>query len=302
MTDSTAPSPNSAAQKPFTIAVCGGGIGGLALAIGLLHHGVPVHVYEAAHAFAEIGAGVAFGPNSIWAMSLIDPAIRKGFEKRATYNVYQEKESTYFDFRHGMDGPHGKAGTPIAEVKAKTGTPATIHRAHFLDELVKLVPGECASFGKRVEDVEEVTGGVRLTFHDGSTAEASAVVGCDGIKSRVRRMLLGDDNITAHAQFTGKYAYRGLIPMEKAVDALGDELARNSQMYLGYHGHVLTFPIEKGEMMNVVAFKTKEDGKWEDEKWVLPMKKEDMNEDFKDWGEHVKSVLALMEKPDLWAL
>lgn len=69
MTDSTTPSPNSAAQKPFTIAVCGGGIGGLALAIGLLHHGVPVHVYDAAHAFAEIGASVAFGPNSIWAMS-----------------------------------------------------------------------------------------------------------------------------------------------------------------------------------------------------------------------------------------
>lgn len=82
-------------------------------------------------------------------------------------------------------------------------------------------------------------------------------------------ILLEDDNKRAHAQFTGKYAYRGLIPMEKAVNALGDGLARNSQMYLGYHGHVLTFPIEKGETMNVVAFKTKEDGKWEDEKWVL---------------------------------
>lgn len=194
------------------------------------------------------------------------------------------------------------AGAPITEVKAKTGTPATVHRAHFLDELVRLVPGGCASFGKRVEGVEEVREGVRLTFQDGNTAEASAVVGCDGIKSRVRRILLGDENKTAHAQFTGKYAYRGLIPMGKAVEALGDELARNSQMYLGYHGHVLTFPIEKGETMNVVAFKTKGDGKWEDEKWVLPMKKEDMNADFQDWGDHVKSILALMEKPDLWAL
>lgn len=39
--------------------------------------------------------------------------------------------------------------------------PVTTHRAHFLAELVKEVPGECASFGERVEDVEEVMGGVR---------------------------------------------------------------------------------------------------------------------------------------------
>lgn len=32
------------------------------------------------------------------------------------------------------------------------------------------------------------------------------------------------------------------------------------------------------------------------------MKKEDMDKDFKDWVEHVKSVLALMGRPDLWAL
>ncbi|SLM35339.1 mannitol 1-phosphate dehydrogenase [Lasallia pustulata] len=302
MTDATTREPKPTAQRPFTIAVCGGGIGGLALAVGLLHQGVPVHVYEAAHAFAEIGAGIGFGPNSVRAMSLIDPAIQKGFEKRATHNAYPEKRGTFFDFRHGMDGPHGEAGALITPVKDKTGALATVHRAHFLDELVKLVPDECASFGKRVEEVEEVEDGVKLTFHDGSTAEASAVVGCDGIKSRVRAILLGDENKTAHAQFTGKYAYRGLIPMDKAVQALGDELARNSQMYCGYHGHVLTFPIEKGEIMNVVAFKAKSDGKWEDERWVLPMKWEDLNEDYKDWGDKVKCILALMEKPDLWAM
>jgi len=90
--------------------------------------------------------------------------------------------------------------------------------------------------------------------------------------------------------------------VNKVVKLLGDELARNSQMYLGYHGHVLTFPIEKGEVMNVVAFRTKLSGKWEDEKRVLPMRKTDMEGDFADWGESVKEILSLMEKPDLWAL
>ena len=64
-------------QSPFTIAICGGGIAGLALAVGLLRHKVHFHLYESAHAFAEVGAGVAFGPNSLRAMSLIDPKIRE---------------------------------------------------------------------------------------------------------------------------------------------------------------------------------------------------------------------------------
>jgi salicylate hydroxylase len=105
--------------------------------------------------------------------------------------------------------------------------------------------------------------------------------------------LLGEDHEATNPTFTGKYAYRGLIQMEKAVEAIGDELARNSQMYLGRHGHILTFPIEKGKTMNVVAFQTKMDGKWQNENWVLPMKKEDMFNDFAGWGETVHQILSV---------
>ncbi len=278
-------------KEPFSIAVAGGGIGGLAITIGLLHQGVDVQLYEAAHAFAEIGAGVGFGPNSLAAMSKIDPAIKEGYDKRATYNAWPEKRSTWFDFRRGMEGYD--AQDFIHTVHAGDSGMSSVHRAHFLDELVKLVPAKVAHFGKRVEEIEEIEDGVVLKFHDGTTASASAVIGCDGIKSRTRQILLGYHTPEAHASFTGKYAYRGLIPMEKAVGLLGDELARNSQMYLGYHGHVLTFPIEKGNTMNVVAFQTKKDGKWEDEQWVLPMKKEDMFHDFDGWGKHVKDILSV---------
>ena len=166
-----------------------------------------------------------------------------------------------------------------------------------------MIPKENASFGKRVERLEEFKDGrVRLHFHDGSTAEADAVIGCDGIKSRTRQILFGFNNPASHAVFTGKHAYRGLIPMEKAVALLGDELARNSQMYLGEHGHVLTFPIEHGKTMNVVAFHGTPSGKWDDEAWVKPMRMEDMMSEFADWGEDVKKILGQMEHPDIWAM
>lgn len=301
----TIPSPQGVpGQKPITIAICGGGIAGLALAIGLLRHNVPFHLYESAHAFAEVGAGVAFGPNSLRAMSLIDPKIRELYDKNATSN-HSKSQAVWFNFHAGMDCGIGKAGEMVATAIAGDAGDigfSSIHRARFLDELVSLVPDENVTFGKRVVQVEELADGLRLHFADGGTAEASAAVGCDGVRSNLRHIVLGKDDRAAYPSFTGKYAYRGLIPMEKVVDLLGDELARNSVMWLGNHGHVLTFPIEKGAMMNVVAFRTEKDGKWADERWVLPMDRTKMEGDFKGWGASVTKILSLMEKPDLWAL
>lgn len=38
--------------------------------------------------------------------------------------------------------------------------------------------------------------------------------------------------------------------MNKAVEIMGSEEAKTPQMYVGYHGHVLTFPIANGTIMN----------------------------------------------------
>lgn len=298
------------APQPLTIAIAGAGIGGLALTIGLLRHPhISVQLYEAAPSFGEIGAGVSFGPNALRAMRLLDPAVRASYDTRATSNGWAAKENTWFDFRHGMQ----QDGRRIAEVRAQGCGQSSVHRARFLDGLVGLVRGRCGvGFGKRVVGVvdcgvDEAGGGnggkgVKMLFADGTSAEASALVGCDGIRSVVRPMVLGEADAAARAAFTGKYAYRGLVPMEAAVRLLGEELARNSQMYLGEGGHVLTFPIEGGRTMNVVAFRTKGDGVWEDERWVLPGRREDMLRDFEGWGDSVRSILSLMEKPDVWAL
>ncbi len=298
MTASTADGP-----KAFTIAICGGGIAGLSLAIGLLKNEVPFHLYESAHAFAEVGAGISFGPNSLRAMKLTDPQIRQAYEKINTQNAFPNKKHTWFDFYAGMDCGFGKAGEEIVEVRDHQGVgQSSVHRAAFLDELVALVPNEHVTFGKRVVGVEELSRGVRLEFEDGGTADASAVIGCDGVKSKLRRIVVGEDDEAAHASFTGNYAYKGLVPMDKAVSVLGDEMARNSVMWLGLHGHVLTMPIEHGTCMNVVAIRTKPDGKWENERWVLPMDPKGMEADFADWGESVRDIMTLMEKPDVWAL
>jgi salicylate hydroxylase len=84
-----------------------------------------------------------------------------------------------------------------------------------------------------------------LHFADGTCAQHSAVLGCDGIKSRTRSLMLGDSK-AAKAVFTGKYAY----PMEKAAELLGKEQTMTTQMYIGYHAHIFTFPIANKTMLN----------------------------------------------------
>ncbi|ERF69767.1 hypothetical protein EPUS_07023 [Endocarpon pusillum Z07020] len=193
-------------------------------------------------------------------MSLIDPRVKEGFDRGSTTNASDEKRGCRFDFRYGMDSKNRGAGQWFHSVHAAGTGQNSVHRAHFLDELVKLIPKENVSFGEKVDEVEQTEDEVKITFQDGSIATASAIVGS----------------------------------MERAVSLLGHELAQNSQMYCGYGGHVLTFPIEKGKTMNVVASQSKPDGKWEDERWVLPMENGAMEADFEHWGGSVKNILSLM--------
>jgi len=249
-------------SRSFEIAIVGGGISGLTLAISLLQHNIPVTIYEAARHFGEIGAGVGFGPNSVLAMELMSPTLKAAFDKFKTSNR-ASKRNTWFTVRVGDERKANsegyvsgdkKVGDPLYDVELNTphGN-GGVFRAHFLDELVKSVPDGITKFGKKLVDMrtlDDGSGDTVLQFADGSEARHNTVIGCDGIKSMTRKWLLGRDDPASKAIFSGKYAYRGLIPMDEASDMLGEEVASNSQIYLGYNGHVLTFPIEKGKTMN----------------------------------------------------
>jgi salicylate hydroxylase len=316
--------------KSFNLAIVGGGISGLTLGIALFQHNIPVTIYEAAAHFGEIGAGVSFGSNAVRAMRLIHPKIHEAFEKYSTGNQWESKARAFFTCRVGdarradKDGfvrEGKKVNDPLFDVNFPDSAWGGVYRAHFLDELVKEVPEGITKFGKRLVDVSDATDGSEdkvLYFEDGSTAQHNAVIGTDGIKSVTRKIVLGNDDPAARAVYSGKYAYRGLIPMDRAIELLGEEEASNTQMYFGYHGHLLTFPVEKGKTMNgqlilpttvtifvlilsaVVAFRSSKE--WNDEKWVVTTSKEKMRKDFDGWGQTVQSIVNEMQKPDIWAL
>lgn len=221
-----------APSKSFEVAIIGGGIAGVTLAIALHYRNVPVTIYEQAPQFGEVGAGVSFSPNAVQAMKSCHEGVYNAFDKVCTRNVWPSKQNVWFDYLNGYDknaDGHQEAAFTITNSLGQNG----VHRARFLDEMVKLIPEGIAKFGKRLDDITtKEDGKLLMKFLDGTTAEADVVVGCDGIKSRVRQLVVGVDHPSAYPTYTHKYAYRGLIPMEKAVEVLGEERAKNACMHV----------------------------------------------------------------------
>jgi salicylate hydroxylase len=224
-----------AVKKDFHIAIIGGGIAGLTLAIALHMRNIPIAIYEQAAAFGEIGAGVSFSPNAVLAMKSCHQGVYEAFQRVCTKNRWESKQDVWFDFLDGMSDSR-EAKFTIRNSLGQQG----VHRASFLDEIVKLLPEDIARFGKKLAVIEQGCRDGRLTmsFEDGTTAEADAVVGCDGIKSTTRKIMFGHDHPCAKPSYTHKYAYRGLAPMDKAIEAVGEEVAVNACMHVSVVGFV----------------------------------------------------------------
>jgi salicylate hydroxylase len=294
-------------SKDFNLAIIGGGIAGLTLAIALHARGIKVAIYEQAPKFGEIGAGVSFSPNAVQAMKICHDGIYQSFEKVCTRNQWPEKKKVWFDFldAYGKEDEQLERSTHKFVISNSLGQNG-VHRATFLDELVKICPEGIAHFGKRLKSLEQGSGGNSkcvMSFEDGSSAEADAVIGCDGIKSKTRQLMHGLDHPCAQPTYTYKYAYRGVVPMKQAIEAVGEERAMNSCMHLGPNGHVLTFPVNHGETLNIVAFRTT-DKPWQNsDKLTAPAHRDDALKDFAGYSNDVLGLLKLTsENLDIWAI
>lgn len=270
------------ADQQFNIAIIGAGIGGLALAIGLTHHQIPFTIYESAPAFSTVGAGVGLGPNALRAMDLIDKRFRNLYMEIATGNLRPEKKHVMMEAMRMEEGlgegeswwGHGEWGAPYFE---RTGA----HRKDLLDIMTSFIDTNAVHFNRTVVNIEEKQNHVTLTFADGQVARHAAAIGCDGIKGFTRRAVLGPTYPELVApQYTHKYVYRTIVPIEDAKQILGD-LATDAKMYMSGNCNLSTYPISEGRQINVVAFR-RHSGPWQHEGNTHDVDRDKMLEDFAD--------------------
>jgi 2-polyprenyl-6-methoxyphenol hydroxylase-like FAD-dependent oxidoreductase len=190
------------AEDSFHVAIAGGGIAGLALALNLHSRGVPCTVYEAVDVVGEIGVGITLLPHAmreLTALGLADEVGAVGIENRESLFFNRFGQRIYAEPR----GRH--AGYPFPEYGIHRGR---LHR--LLYDAVRERLGEAAVVtGARATGVVERGERVFLQLErDGDAVEtaADAVVACDGIQSAIRRQFYPDERVA----FTGINTWRGV--------------------------------------------------------------------------------------------
>ncbi|KAH8745543.1 hypothetical protein F5883DRAFT_438798 [Diaporthe sp. PMI_573] len=178
------------------------------------------------------------------------------------------------------------------------------HRAQLLNEMVKLVPSDKLKLGKRVDTITRRDDGEKMVirFSDGTTVEADAVIGCDGIKSRVRHVVAGEDNPAAIPHYAHESAYRCLVDMDSAFPVLG-ELSKRQILFSGHGAHIMAYPVADYKYLNVAAF-VRDNGNWPDEhRQTVSASKEEILDSFSGFGPYVRDLVKLLpEELNRWGM
>ena len=274
-------STGSVSTPPLKIAIVGAGIGGLCLAIGCLKNNVPYVLYEAAKEFSTVGAGVGLGPNALKAMEMIEPKLRPMYNDISSGNLTPDKDHVMFDALYAEEGFGSARGWKPVSFGAECYDRTSAHRKDLLDILTSQIPLDTVHFNKRAKHVHQATDRVFITFEDGQTVEAAAVIGCDGAKGATRGFVLGDKYPEeVEASYSGKYAYRSIVPMKDAQQLI-DEKAGDARAFCGKGLTFITFPISRGTRFNLVAFKHSKEP-WNHDQWTESVTREQMLADFEN--------------------
>ncbi|ABM38322.1 FAD-dependent monooxygenase [Polaromonas naphthalenivorans] len=240
--------------------IAGGGIGGLAAALSASRAGWDVRLYERAPVFSEVGAGVQLGPNVVrllrgWGLQ----------DALARVAAFPER----LQVRDALSGRE-LGVLPLGErALQKYGAHyATIHRADLHALLLEAVQARAnvwlnlnsavagyADSGREVTlqvktvavaRPEDATGAQPALLAPLLKVEGDALIGADGLWSRIRQQMLGD----APPRVTGHLAYRAMLPQTSLPARLR---SRQVTVWLGPKLHVVHYPVRGGEWLNVVA-------------------------------------------------
>ncbi len=279
------PSKSVTSSLPFLIA--GGGIGGLAAALVLARDGHAVTVLEQAESFGEIGAGIQLGPNI--------------FRMFAVLGLTDAVSKVSF-FPPGLGMNDVRTGEKVVRVplgdiaRATYGFPyGVIYRADlhqvFLDACLAQPNISLRTLAK-VESFEQSEGSVRVRLASGETLPGAALIGADGLWSKVREAVVGDGK----PRVSGHIAYRAVLKREEVPAHLWSD---DVMLWGGEKTHLVHYPLRRGELFNLVA--VFHSNKY-DEGWNTFGDTAELTERFSQACPQVRELLGKINTWKMWVL
>lgn len=224
------------------VLIAGGGIAGMAAALGASHAGWDARLFERAPQFSEVGAGVQLGSNVVRRLQAW------GLQKALQQVVALPQQLV------ARSGINGKvlASAPLGQsmVERYGAAYVTIHRADLHGVLHQAAQQRADIFINPGQEVSELLGTERVTTIRTSAnkvVEGDALMLADGVWSKLRGPLLGD---SSRPRVSGHLAYRALLPM---TDVPVGWRSNEVTVWLGPRMHAVHYPVRRGEMMNIVV-------------------------------------------------
>lgn len=272
-------------RKHFSIAIIGGGIGGLAAALSLHRAGLDVHVYERAKTLSEVGAGIQVSPNAsriLHRLGLADCLAEMGVKPLAWHQRRWDDGKTLLR-------------TPLGEaVETAFGFPHyQMHRADVLGALARAFPPERLHVGHRLTMLVDRGEQVEAEFENGTRITVDVLVGADGIHSTVRHTLFGPEK----PHFTGCVAYRGLVSADQLTHL---DLEVTAQVWMGPGKHFVHYYVRNRRLVNFVAIIDQDT--WTRESWTDRGEVSDALAAYAGWHPQVRGILGAVEEIFVWAL
>jgi salicylate hydroxylase len=271
----------SATQR---IAIVGAGLGGLATARALVQQGFDVQVFEQSGELGDFGAGINIGPNAakvFRALGLQDALHAVSFEPAGI--VWRDWSDGRLLNRVPLDDAVTRYGASYY----------VVHRGDLHRLLAESLPFAAVQLNKRCVAVDLTPRSVGLSFADGSQAEADIVIGCDGIRSSVRKQVFGGES----ARYAGTMCWRTLVPTTDLPRDIHDEHVTH---WTGdtREGFVISYYVRQRSFVNIVAVRRQPN--WTEESWSTPSTREEMLAAFPDAGSAVGEVLRNATKVYKW--
>jgi len=274
-------------NKP--VIVVGGGLGGLSAALTLGLKGRKVHVIEQAAEIAPIGYGIQLGPN---VFPVFD---RLGVTDAVMQASHLPPTLRMSDALSGEELINFSPTSPQYRERFKHPY-VVIHRAdihNILLDACKKIDGIELTVSTTVTGFSQDGGGVRVACEDGRDFEGAALIGADGIKSRIREHFVPGDTPKPN----GYVAHRTLLDPADVPE--GTPYMEEVVLWAGPGYHIVHYPLRHNTIFNVVAVFRQPDYVGDEE---VPSHEEEVRAVYSDACPSLKALVAKMDLERRWVL
>jgi 2-polyprenyl-6-methoxyphenol hydroxylase-like FAD-dependent oxidoreductase len=188
------------------ILIVGGGIAGLCTAIGLRDAGMDIEIIDSNPKWDVYGVGIIQLANALRALAslgLADRAVTEGFPMSSLV----------------MNAPNGNLIAKIPQPQiAGPNFPSqngiTRPKLHKILQDATQASGAKVRLGITTDSILEHGDGVEVSFSDGSSGRYDLVIGADGLRSRVRHLVFGNE---LQPKYEGQIVWRYNLPRPAEV-------------------------------------------------------------------------------------